>query len=386
MSERAEKRPCKPEEAVGVPPADMFALVTLTSWCNALHTQHLALDSVVENDPDKAGVAIADICYGDGWPGHAEADAEMAATRVVVTIAASASPFDSVPLQCVTVVASVDEFLKMRVCAMLKSRGRRLYVVENGTAGTFTRSIPRSCLNPYCVASDEDLVDIARRLCTDEDFEEAELNPQWMLAFCSKPWVGLPGLNYVRTDVGLGISSTVHGDDLERRCFRTLISIQTRQQSSMKAINMSWNHAGVSPAALFPFSAALPALCAVVYGSRVVRQQIMRTGDLWHTAALAMCLCPPHSTLNSSFSSISRAFQLRLQLLGGVSHALLEGLGLPCRARTLVACKIASSLARHIGRCFNEEADRRWVAFIVTKVLWDFLWPEEQYLREQHPQ
>ena len=193
------------------------------------------------------------------------------------------------------------------------------------------------------------------------------------------------------TDIGFSISTFPERDDGElaqasdsdcRRFWCMVVISSARQQVSTNGV-MSWQHAGVSPAALFPFSGALPAFCAVVYGSRVVRQQIMRSGDVWHSAALAMCLCPPHATLNSSFSSISRAFQLHLQLLGGMSHALLTKLDLQCKARGLVARKIASILARDVFRCFNEEGDRRWVAFIATKELWTFLLPKKRYHDEQ---
>ena len=93
--------------------------------------------------------------------------------------------------------------------------------------------------------------------------------------------------------------------------------------------------------------------------------------------------------MRSSFSSISRAFQQRLQLLGGLSNALLRKLGLPVSARscddvqTMVACKVASSLARHVFRCFNEEGDRQWVAFIAMNHLWMFLKPWERYEKGQ---
>ena len=193
--------------------------------------------------------------------------------------------------------------------------------------------------------------------------------------------------DYSNRDIGFGVSSfdddDGHGDDGEqasdagRRCFRNILVILTPRKDIINNVVFKWRHRGVSPAALFPFSGALPALSAVAYGSRVVRQQVsvlevrQRTRDAGHTAALSMCLCPPHAALNSSFSSISRKFQLQLQLTGGMSHALLRKCS--TRARMLVACKVASSLARDVFRCFNEEADCRWVSFNAMMQLWHFL-------------
>jgi hypothetical protein len=197
----------------------------------------------------------------------------------------------------------------------------------------------------------------------------------------------------------MGVSSATHDYESERRCFSVIICVQKSNQSTMVNLSLSWKHAGVSPAALFPFSAALPALCAVAYGCRIVRQQILKsTGSVtkmqsaaaaWHTAALLITACPSHPTMRSSLASISRAFQQRLQLLGGLSNALLRKLGLPGSARscedvqTMVARKVASSLARHVFRCFNEEGDKQWVAFIAMNHLWKFLKSQESYIKSQ---
>ena len=199
--------------------------------------------------------------------------------------------------------------------------------------------------------------------------------------------------------MGVAVSSTTHGHESERRSFSVFICVQTSNQSTQANLSLSWKHAGVSPAALLPFSAALPALCAVAYGCRIVRQQILKsTGRFtkmqsaaaaWPTPALLITACPSHPTMRSSFSSISRAFQQRLQLLGGLSNALLRKLGLPVSARrcddvqTMVACKVASSLARHVFRCFNEDGDRQWVALIAMNRLWDFLKSWESYEKKQ---
>ena len=197
----------------------------------------------------------------------------------------------------------------------------------------------------------------------------------------------------------MGVSSGTHDHESERRCFSVNICVQTSNQSTMANLSLSWKHAGVSPAALFPFSAALPALCAVAYGCRIVRQQILKsTGSVtkmqsaaaaWHTAALLITACPSHPTMRSSLSSISRSFQQRLQLLGGLSNALLRKLGVPRSARsgdnvqTMVALKVASSLASHVFRCFNEEGDKQWLAFIAMNHPWKFLESRESYKKRQ---
>jgi hypothetical protein len=63
---------------MGVSPAEVYALVTLSSICSALHTQHLTLGSVVEQDRNELISHIFN---------HEEADqAELAATHVVATI------------------------------------------------------------------------------------------------------------------------------------------------------------------------------------------------------------------------------------------------------------------------------------------------------------
>jgi hypothetical protein len=162
-----------------------------------------------------------------------------------------------------------------------------------------------------------------------------------------------------------------------------MLRLQTPQWDQIYNYVLMWQDRGVSPAALFPFLGALPAICAVAYGSRVARHQIMRTDDVWHSTALSMCLSPPHPTLNSGrFSSISRQFQLHLQLVGGMSHMLLRKLGLQSntRARSFVSCKVASSLARDVFRCFNKEADGRWVVLHAMLKLWEFvrLFPNPQ--------
>ncbi len=114
--------------------------------------------------------------------------------------------------------------------------------------------------------------------------------------------------------------------------------------------------------------------------------------DVGHAAALLISLCPSHPTVRGSFSSISRLFQLRLPLLGGWTHALLGKLGMQGSAQRygemmrIVASKVASSLARHVFRCFNEEADRQWVAFIAMNHLWKFLEPMDKFIRSQRQQ
>jgi hypothetical protein len=118
---------------------------------------------------------------------------------------------------------------------------------------------------------------------------------------------------------------------------------------------------------------------ALVRTAAVVQQQIQRTADAWHTVALSKIICPPHSIMCSSTSSIPRAYQLHLQLLGGISHTLLRKLDLQCKARGFVACKVASRLARGLFRCLNEEGDRRWVAFIATKSMFNYLLPYQKY-------
>ena len=364
--------------------------------CTALHTQLLNLDLVVEQDRNKLISHIYDWEQGDE-----AAQAELASTRVVATIAGQALPFGSVPMQRVTAITGLPEFVRNRVCSMTDYLAARIFVVDNGTAGSFTRSLPRECVLPYSVASDEDLVELARRLCSVEDFEEAELKPHRMLTFSCKPWGGqdVRSFYYKRDHIGMGVSSTTHGREFERHRFSVFICVQTSQTSTQANIRLSWKHAGVSPAALLPFSAALPALCAVAYGCRIVRQQILKSTGIvtkmqsaaaaWHTAALSITTCPSHPTMRSSFSSISRAFQQRLQLLGGLSNALLRKLGLPVSARscddvqTMVACKVASSLARHVFRCFNEEGDRQWVAFIAMNHLWKFLKSRENCEKRQ---
>jgi hypothetical protein len=346
---------------------EVFALATVSSMCTALHTQLLNLDLVVEQDRNKLISHIYDWEQGDE-----AAQAELASNRVVATIAGQALPFGSVPMQRVTAITGLHEFVRNRVCSMTDYLAARLFVVENGTAGSFTRSLPRECVLPYSVASDEDLVELARRLCSVEDFEEAELKPHSMLTFSCNPFCGqdMRRIYYKRDHIGMGVSSTTHGHESERRSFSVFICVQASQKSMQANVRLSWKHAGVSPAALLPFSAALPALCAVAYGCRIVRQQILKSTGIvtkmqsaaaaWHTAALSITTCPSHPTMRSSFSSISRAFQQRLQLLGGLSNALLRKLGLPVSARscddvqTMVACKVASSLARHVFRCFNE--------------------------------
>jgi hypothetical protein len=70
--------------------------------------------------------------------------------------------------------------VRNRVCSMTDYLAARIFVVDNGTAGSFTRSLPRECVLPYSVASDEDLVELARRLCSVDDFEFSELKPKWM--------------------------------------------------------------------------------------------------------------------------------------------------------------------------------------------------------------
>ena len=47
--------------------------------------------------------------------------AKLAATHLVVTVAALASPFDCVALQCITTVTSLYEFLSNRVCAVMSN-------------------------------------------------------------------------------------------------------------------------------------------------------------------------------------------------------------------------------------------------------------------------
>jgi hypothetical protein len=162
--------------SMGVSPVEVFALVTLSSICSALHTQHLTLDSVVKQDRNEL---ISKFFY------HEEADqAELAATHVVVTISGQALPFiGGVPMQHVTAITGLNEFVRNRVCSMTDYLASRIFVVENGTAGSFTRSLPHACVLPYSVASDEDLVELARKLCSVEDFEEAKLKRRWMFGF-----------------------------------------------------------------------------------------------------------------------------------------------------------------------------------------------------------
>jgi hypothetical protein len=324
------------------------------------------------------------LCKGRGRYGT---NAEAASKRVVVNISLSALPFDSVSLDCVTAVFSIDEFIHMRVCELIDYHKVRLFVVEHGSAGVITRSLPPSCIMPSSTVADGDgLEAVAHRLCSKKNLRLAEGNPRYLLMYSSIPtkrrFTAYTG-NW--TDIGFGISSFpdddddgdgAHASDTQLRRFRNILCLQTPQCDLSYQSVIMWQHRGVSPAALFPFLGALPAICAVAYGSRVARHQIMRTDDVWHSTALSMCLSPPHPTLNSGrFSSISRQFQLHLQLVGGMSHMLLRKLGLQSstRARSFVACKVASSLARDVFRCFNEEADGRWVALHAMLKLWEFV-------------
>ena len=151
----------------------MFALVTLTNWLTAVHTRRLTLESVVHRDPDEVARAIYELCdgmeYGNG------ANAEAASTRLVISISLSAPPVDSVSLDCVTAVASIDEFLRVHMCEKIEDLNVRLFVVEHGSAGHFTRSLPPPCIMPSSVVADgEGLQAVARRLCSKRDFREAE--------------------------------------------------------------------------------------------------------------------------------------------------------------------------------------------------------------------
>lgn len=365
----------------------MYALLTVASYLNGVHTRRVTLDSVVSCNPDEIARAIEKLCDCRGRYGT---NAEVASKRVVVNISLSAPiymvlPFDSVSLDCVTAVFSIDEFIHMRVNELIEHHKVRLFVVEHGSAGVITRSLPPSCIMPSSLVADGvGLEAVARRLCSKSDLRLADGNPRHLLMFSSNP-TKRRFTDYTGrwTDIGFGISSfsdddddgdDAHAYDPERRRFRNILCLQTAPCEETYNSVLMWQHRGVSPAALFPFLGALPAICAVAYGSRVARHQIMRTDDLWHSTALSMCLSPPHPTLNC-FSSISRQFQLHLQLVGGMSHMLLRKLGLQSntRARSFVACKVASSLARDVFRCFNEEADGRWVVLHAMLKLWEFV-------------
>jgi hypothetical protein len=89
----------------------------------------------------------------------------------------------------------------------------------------------------------------------------------------------------------MGVSSTTDGHETERSCFSVIICVQTSNQSTLANIRLSWKHAGVSPAALLPFSEALPALCAVAYGCRIVRQQILKSTESVQKMQSAAAVC-----------------------------------------------------------------------------------------------
>ena len=164
---------------------------TFRAWLAASQSGFLSLADarIVHNDIESVAKEIEKWCI----PHHDEGRfaAGMLADFVVVCISASELPGATVSTTSVTAAWRLDEFMVGRVRAFIGSISHedtcpQFYVVENGIGGTFSKSLPSSSV-AYSVSSELDLTTLARSLCSEEDFVEAEGNPALLLGYSTKP-------------------------------------------------------------------------------------------------------------------------------------------------------------------------------------------------------
>ena len=356
-----------------------YAVPTFRAWLAASQSGCLTLADalIVHDDIECVGKKIEATCYVNVDKGRLAARA--LAQYVVVCISASELPGATVRTTSVTAAWRLDEFMAGRVRAFLESISHdkicpQFHVVENGIGGTFSKSLPSSSV-ASSVSSELDLTTLARSLLSEEDFDEAKGNPALLLGYSTKPMY-FEKFDYGHIAVGISCFSTP-GRDPNIRKMRTIISIREMNCLQRIDIDLGWSHAYVSPAVIALRSGAFPSFCSVVHAHRMAL----------HRIADPACISVRHAfthaaTFLMGSAFLPRALQLCLQSTGGFQRALLQKLfnrqkGFHATAfgnvARHVACKIASHQARVVLSSHNEEADREWVVFIATTMLWKYL-------------
>jgi hypothetical protein len=342
-----------------------YAVPTFRAWLAALQSGFLSLADalIVHNDIESVGKEIETRCYVRHNQGRFSA--HLLANFVVIScISASELPGATVSTTSVTAAWRLDEFMVGRLRAFLRLgpiSHHKFHVIENGIGGTFLKSLPSSSV-ASSVSSELDLRTLARSLCSDEDFDEALL-----LGYSMKPF--LEKFDYDDIAVGISCFSTP-GRDPNVRKLRTIISIREMSCLQRLDVDLRWSHAYASPAVIALRSGAFSSFCSVVHAHRMALHRI------------ADPACVSAATFLMGIGFIHRALQMCLLSTGGFQRALLQKLfncqkGLNARAFGIVArnvaCKIASNQARVVFGSHNEEADREWVVFIATAMLWKYL-------------